>query len=83
MKIDDKFYPITSLCKDDIKHTFGIDEEDKLTIKQKKLLKKIDKLSDTDMMWIARKMADAYCNDGFWIDLKIITEGLWENENEK
>lgn len=31
-------------------------------------------IDDNTMLDIARKMADAYCDNGFWIDLPIIAE---------
>jgi len=72
-----KFYPITSICKADILFAFNINEEDKdLTKEQKDIVEKVCNLSDENMKWIASKMADAYCSNGYWIDLKIITQGL-------
>lgn len=34
------------------------------------------KVSDSTMKRLASKMADAYCEQGFWIDLEIIAEYL-------
>lgn len=77
-----KFYPITSICKADILFALDIaDEEDEnLTQEQKNIVERVAKISDSDMKWIASKMADAYCSDGYWIDLKIITKQLLTNE---
>ena len=35
-----------------------------------------DSVSDESMKRLASKMADAYCDQGFWIDLEIIAEDL-------
>jgi hypothetical protein len=34
------------------------------------------KLTESDMEHIASKMADAYCDNGFWIDLEIIVDNV-------
>ena len=52
-------YPITSVCREDLKENFDIKNIDESTMKK-----------------LASKMADAYCDDGFWIDLEIIAEHL-------
>ena len=59
------FFPVTSVCKGDLRETFK---------GNKKALKRIDKMTKGDMKYLASKMADAYCNDGYWIDLKTIFE---------
>jgi hypothetical protein len=53
-----KAFPITSVCREDLKRYFTEEE--------------IDRLDDADMRYLARKMADAYCEQGFWIDLEIL-----------
>ena len=35
-----------------------------------------DSVSDESMNQLASKLADAYCDQGFWIDLEIIAEDL-------
>ena len=60
-------YPITSVCKADLLHA-GFTK------------KQINSLDDADMAQIASKMADAYCDNGFWIDLPIIVEYILENK---
>jgi hypothetical protein len=62
----DQPFPITSVCRADLR---GILTE-----------KEIARLDDADMEWIASKMADAYCDNGFWIDLKIIAEAVIEEK---
>lgn len=61
----EKFYqpfPITSVCRADLVEGFKISEMEALNV------------SDDEMQEIARKLADAYCDNGFWIDLPIIAE---------
>ena len=57
-----KAFPITSVCRADLQERFTQEQ--------------IDSLDDADMEHIASKMADAYCDEAFWIDLKIITENV-------
>jgi hypothetical protein len=35
-------------------------------------------IASIDMAYLARKMADAYCDQVFWIDLKILAEAQLE-----
>ena len=60
-----EFYPITSVCKDDIFHVFGNDSEAK---------EAITKMDDGDMETLASKLADDYCNQLYWDSLKVIVE---------
>ena len=55
-----KPFNITSVCRADL--------QDILTEKE------IAQLDDGDMERIADKMGDAYCDNGFWIDLEIIAK---------
>lgn len=55
-------FQITSVCRADLRGILT-DEE-------------IAWLDDADMQRIASKMADAYCDNGFWIDLEIIATDL-------
>ncbi len=55
-------FPITSVCRADLVQVLHFSEEEVLTI------------DDGDMQEIANKLADAYCDNGFWIDLPIIAE---------
>jgi hypothetical protein len=68
MKNDNmKMFKITSVCRNDLLNA---------GFKQKQ----IDKLDDGDMEYIASEMAEAYCNEGFWTDLQIITDLLFEEK---
>lgn len=68
--IDEKFYVVTSTCKDDMREV----------LKDKpKMLKLIDQLNDDQMKWIARKLEDDYVNQLYWSSLQIIVEGLLES----
>jgi hypothetical protein len=70
IKRDPKFYkdfPITSVCRADLESA-GFDT------------KKVD---DDTMKELASKMANAYCDDGFWIDLEILADGLKIKKNNK
>lgn len=62
---DREFFPITSVCKDDIFHAFGDDKEAK---------KAIEKMDEGDMETLASKLADDYCDQLYWDSLKIIVE---------
>ncbi|PIR50292.1 hypothetical protein COU79_00200 [Candidatus Peregrinibacteria bacterium CG10_big_fil_rev_8_21_14_0_10_54_7] len=57
-----KPFPITSVCRADLVETVKLTEKETL------------KICDGDMEEIAEKMAEAYCDSGFWIDLPIIAE---------
>lgn len=37
---------------------------------------KTDNIDDVTMTELAEKMSEAYCEQGFWIDLEIIAESL-------
>jgi len=63
-----KAFPITSVCRADIAGLEGFNQAD------------VDKLDDGDMERLASKMADAYCNEAFWIDLEIIAEYILEKK---
>jgi len=72
---EEKFYPITKVCKQDLRNLFKGDE---------KALKKIEGLDDDDMTRLAEKMADDYLEQLYWQSLKIIFENyfLKEGNNE-
>ena len=74
----DKPFQITSVCKADILGLEKCDKEGNI----KPLFKKSDimKLNSDDMERIASKMSNAYCENGFWIDLEIITEIYLEHK---
>ncbi len=56
-----KEFPITSICREDLKELGFTDEQ-------------IARLSDEDMEAIASKMADLYLDQGFWEDLQFVTD---------
>lgn len=77
----DKDYPITSVCKDDLR---GLEKMDKKGhIKPLFSKSTIDRLSDADMKKIASKMADDYCEQLFWGSLEIIAEHVIESKKNK
>lgn len=57
-----EYFKITSLHRDDIE-TLGLEID-------------ASKIKDEDMEEIARKMADAYIESSYWIDLEIITKDI-------
>ena len=66
-------FPITSVCKDDMRELFEQHEDDvDLPLK----LEMIKKFTEEDMKWLASKMADAYCNCCFWDVLEDRTEHM-------
>lgn len=56
-----KNFPITGVCRSDL-ISAGLPTD------------KVARIDDGDMAEIASKMADAYCEQDFWIDLPIIVE---------
>ncbi|MCX6752646.1 MAG: hypothetical protein NTZ87_04095 [Candidatus Nomurabacteria bacterium] len=61
-KVEQKqeYFPITSVCRADLE---GIGFNTK-------------NVDDSTMSELASKMADAYCDQDFWIDLEILAEDL-------
>lgn len=75
-----KMYPITSVCKEDIKQAFKDVENDELRLAF--IDKRIEKMEDYQMEYLAKKMADDYCNQMFWDSLRIIFEDrFFEDED--
>ncbi len=60
-----EFYPITSVCKDDLIQTFVDDSDAQEAIKE---------MDEGDMQTLASKMADDYCDQLYWDSLKVIFE---------
>ena len=60
-----EFFPITSVCKDDIFHIFGDDSE------AKEIIKKMD---DEDMKILSSELSDDYCEQLYWDSLKTLVE---------
>ena len=69
MKINQnqEFFPITSVCRADLG---GIGFNTK-------------SIDDSTMLRLASKMANAYCENGFWIDLDILAEDLGIKKHKK
>ncbi len=55
-----KDFPITSICRADLEES-GFDTEE---------------VDDDTMRELASKMANAYCSNGFWMDLEILAKHL-------
>lgn len=66
-----KPYEITSICKEDIRSVFHgcCNYPEK---KMKRIMKRIDDMTDTEMNYLASKMADDYMNQLYWSSLEII-----------
>ena len=62
---DTEFYPITSVCKDDIFHIFEDDVQAQEAIK---------KMDDEDLKHLATKLGDDYCEQLYWESLSAIFE---------
>jgi hypothetical protein len=71
-----KFYPITRLCKDDIIEAFE-GEDTKFDIK-----KETKKISDKEMKWIARRLADDYCEQLYWESLRYLAKRVIEERKK-
>jgi len=61
-------YSITSVCKDDILVCFAEQKN------YDKVKEKLKNMKDSDMKYLASKLADDYCNQLYWISLKSIFE---------
>jgi len=70
-KIDklNKPFNITSICRQDITDKFG----EKVALS----------LSDSEMKYIADKMANTYCDNGFWTDMEIFVQTILDIRKEK
>lgn len=69
-KMPEKYYkdfPITGVCRADLEMA-GFNTKD---------------VDDGTMLELSSKMADAYCDSGFWIDLEIIAEHLGVKKRTK
>ena len=75
MALDDGYFVITRLSKDDLRAVFKDNA---------KALEIIEKLDDCKMRMLAEKMAADYLNQLYWISLKTIFEDnfLEEADNE-
>lgn len=67
--MDGKIFKITGVARDDIAEKLGVEVAESFT--------------DEEMTRLASKMADAYLENGFWVDLPIIAEYILEERKEK
>jgi hypothetical protein len=74
----ERFYPITSVCKDDFRYVF-LDGNGKLPVP---IARQIDKLTDADMGYIASKLADAFFECCYWEALEAIFLDYWPVDAE-
>lgn len=64
---EQKYFPITSVCRADLEGV-GFNTKD---------------VDDSTMIELASKMADAYCDQDFWIDLEILADDLKIKKHKK
>lgn len=64
---NDRFYPITSLHRDDLRNIFRNRETGEVPAG---IARRINDLTDEDMRYLASKMADVFCNCCCWDALK-------------
>jgi len=69
--MEDKYYVITRLSKFDLRNLYKDNKE---------ALEIIESLTDTDMEYLAEKMADDYLEQLYWSSLKTIFEDLYKNK---
>jgi hypothetical protein len=73
-----EFYPITSVCKDDIIRAFG--DDDKKT--KRKVRARLKKMTKDEMIYLAEKLADDYCNQLYWDSLRYIFKDKFLRQRE-
>lgn len=78
---DEGYYPITSLHKDDIIQCYeGSDEEEDVK-------KAVEELTEDQMKYMAKKMADSFCDCCYWDALKCRFEYTkyddWKKDKEE
>ena len=71
-----EFYNITRLSKADILSEFENDED------FNKVKKRVAKMTDSEMQYLASKLADDYCEQLFWGSLRTIFEDEFMNETK-
>ena len=67
----DNPFVITSVCRTDVIQAF----EEKGKTKAREIARC---LTNDEMEWVARKMADDYCDQLFWQSLRIMVEAIIE-----
>lgn len=60
--IKPKMFPITSVCREDIIMAFEGEDKNYKSM--------IPTITDDEMKWIARKLADDYCEQLYWSSLR-------------
>jgi hypothetical protein len=60
-----KPFPIASIARADLAERFAPEQ--------------VAQFTDADMVWIAARMANVYCENGFWDEMEIIGEILLED----
>lgn len=73
-----KMFDVTSVCIDDVIEMIDDGNEDEL--KKVLLIKRAKKLNKDEMSWIAKKLADGFCNCCFWDILKDRFEQIVEED---
>jgi len=68
-----EFFPITSICRDDIIHAFSGNPDAQQIARN---------LDDADMEILAEKLGNDYCEQLFWDSLKIIFESIFLRQEE-
>ena len=61
-------FKITSVCRDDIIQSIE-DSKEGDNLKHIFLIREAEKLTDSEMKWIASKLSDDFCNCCFWDNL--------------
>ena len=73
-EVQKMFFPITSVCMDDVIHAFN--GSDQLP----DVIKRMKELEESDMKYLASKMANDYLEQLYWDSLKILFEELFLEE---
>ena len=66
MKKKKEFYPITSVCKEDILAAFRGKKN------FEKVKKRLEQINNIEMEKLASKLSDDYCNQLYWDSLRTI-----------
>lgn len=69
-----KKYKVTMLCKEDILQEFEEDEN------AEEIEKQIDKLTDNEMEYIAKRLDIFFCDQIYWSSLRYIVETSFLNK---
>jgi len=74
-------FSVTSVCREDILQTrkYMVHNEKE----EVEMIKKVLLIDDSDMMWIASKLADQFCGCCFWEALEDRVEQVLENKEKE